>query len=386
MEQIKSDRNTNEIVHIQDKQKTTNNEYEEERRKKGTSSGNHQQKMAPPFVGALLAVAMAVSTQKTTNKHEAKFERMIDTLSLPPATVEFIDSPKQRVLFRGVAAGVQEPLIMNAFGIVYKDLAPVRVAGDIIFSQLSSVATDATERASGIATIPRDDGGEGEEAGMDNMNATTLAASRQFFDLLDGDNSGGLDRTELLASPELLSLIYDEDGDADVDADAAVDQFMTLADENGDGVISFVEFAYAAANQPRLQLVDDALAALQSSSSLSGKDGGTPKKRGKFGRKSPEDRFEAMLQECLVWEQDLGCAPIPNDEGECSIDVTMEQDEDGDNRLLQVLKGSLVGVHCEPVVDALKMCYLDYSPLRLGGDVIFKLLKQVVASQVPRNK
>ena len=345
--------------------------------------------MAPPLLAALFTAALAVSTN---NKHDVKFERMIDTLKLPPSTVEFIDSPQQRVLFRGVAAGVQEPLILNAFGIVYKDLAPVRVAGDIIYGQLAAVATDATQRASGVAAT-NDDDGEGNEIETNSMDAASLATSRQFFDLLDGDNSGGLDRTELLASPELMALIYDDDDDDDNDAGAAVDRFMKLADENGDGVISFVEFAYAAATQPRLQLVSDALAALQSSSSVSGGEG-KPKKRGMFGRKSPEERFEAMLKECLVWEQDLGCAPPPvpidSDAGqECLVDVKLvgqKGDVDQDGRLLQVLKGSLVGIHCEPVVEALKMCYLDYSPLRLGGDVIFKLLKQVVASQIPPKK
>jgi len=340
-----------------------------------------------PFVAAILAAAFAVSTNafstKTTtiDKHEAKFERMIDELKLPPATIEFIDSSKQRLLFRGVAAAVQEPQILNAFGIVYKDLAPVRVAGDIIFSQLASVATEATELASGVAALPqKDDAVEGDGA----VDAKTLAKFRQIFDLLDGDNSGGIDRTELLASPVLMALLYDYEND--VDADAAVDRFMKLADENGDGVISFVEFAYAVATQPRLQLVDDALASALKSSTFSGE--GKPKKKGRFGRKTPEERFEAMIQTCLVWEQDLGCAPTDDDDDECAVDVLLEQDidEDEDSRLLQVLKGSLVGVHCEPVLEALKMCYLEYSPLRFGGDVIFKLLKQVVASQTPKKK
>jgi len=60
--------------------------------------------------------------------------------------------------------------------------------------------------------------------------------------------------------------------------------------------------------------------------------------------------------------------------------------EEEEGRLLKVLKGSLVGARCEPVVDALKMVYLDYSPLRLGGDIIFKLLKRVVKTQLPQSK
>jgi len=330
--------------------------------------------MAPP--AALLAVAFAVST--TTNKYEVKFNRMIDELQIPPAAVEFIDSPKQRLLFRGVAAGVQEPLVKRAFSIVYKDLVPVRVAGDLIFSQLSAVAMDASERASGI-TARLGELAEGEEA----ADAAALAASRRIFDILDGNKSGGLDRDELLASPELLALVR-EDGEED---GAAVDRFMELADENGDGVISFVEFANAAAIKPRIGLVDSALSAALLSSSLSEVDGKKQKMR--FGRKPPEERFEEMLEECFKWEKDLGCGTDEEEVEECVVDVELEkadEDDGDDNRMLQVLKGALVGARCAPVVDALKMCYLEYSPLRLGGDIIFKLLKRVVAGEIRKIK
>jgi len=262
--------------------------------------------------------------------------------------------------------------------LVYNDLAPVRVAGDLIFSQLSAVAVDASERASGI-TARLAELAEGEEA----ADAAALAASRRIFDILDGDKSGGLDRDELLASPELLALVR-EDGEED---GAAVDRFMELADENGDGVISFVEFANAAAIKPRIGLVDSALSAALLSSSLSEVDGKKQKMR--FGRKPPEERFEEMLEECFKWEKDLGCGTDEEEVEECVVDVELEKadgDDGDDNRLLQVLKGALVGARCAPVVDALKMCYLDYSPLRLGGDIIFKLLKRVVAGEIRKIK
>ena len=100
--------------------------------------------------------------------------------------------------------------------------------------------------------------------------------------------------------------------------------------------------------------------------------------RGRFGRQSPDQRFDAMLAQCLQWEEELGCGPDA-----CELD---EGDGDGeDGRLLQVLKGSFAGARCQPVADALRVCYLEYSPLRLGGDLIFKLLKRVVAAQTSKS-
>jgi len=55
---------------------------------------------------------------------------------------------------------------------------------------------------------------------------------------------------------------------------------------------------------------------------------------------------------------------------------------DGDDRMLLVLKGAFAGSRCAQISDALRVCYLEYSPLRLGGDLIFKLLKRIVASQI----
>ena len=47
-------------------------------------------------------------------------------------------------------------------------------------------------------------------------------------------------------------------------------------------------------------------------------------------------------------------------------------------RLRAVLAGCFAGARNEGVVKALKILYVDYGPLRMGGDLIFKLMNQVV--------
>ena len=118
-------------------------------------------------------------------------------------------------------------------------------------------------------------------------------------------------------------------------------------------------------------------------------DGGARRKRGAFGRKSPEERFDAMRAECLAWEEMFPfAAELDGATLELNQQLNLELDAasgrrgpGGDDRMLLVLKGCCEGARCPPVVEALRVCYLQYSPLRLGGDLIFKVLKRIVAAQ-----
>ena len=56
--------------------------------------------MAPPLLAFIAIVSMAISG--SVNKHEIKFDRMINDLTLSPEAIECIDSTKQRLIFRGV--------------------------------------------------------------------------------------------------------------------------------------------------------------------------------------------------------------------------------------------------------------------------------------------
>ena len=80
----------------------------------------------------------------------ANFDRMISACALPPATIEFINDPKMRTIFHGIAAANAKPEVKDAFAIVYQDLGPVRMAGNIIFARLERLAVDANNRVDGI--------------------------------------------------------------------------------------------------------------------------------------------------------------------------------------------------------------------------------------------
>jgi len=50
----------------------------------------------------------------------------------------------------------------------------------------------------------------------------------------------------------------------------------------------------------------------------------------------------------------------------------------GDGRMVEVLRGCFAGAKDEDVVGALKIVYMDYSALRVGGNLVFKLMGKLV--------
>ena len=179
---------------------------------------------------------------------------------------------------------------------------------------------------------------------------------------------------------------------------------MSEADVDGDGEITFIEFALATASRSgRLRIADEAvsatideyrsreLAAAAGDGDGSGGGGAGLLGRRRAGprrkRKSHGERFDEMLATCLEWEAAYLCrdvsadAPIEDLEG-CATEEAAEEaaaiaEEEG-NRLQQVLLGTFAGGRSEPVALALRVCYEEYSPLRFGGDLIFRVLKTVV--------
>jgi hypothetical protein len=105
-----------------------------------------------------LLVVFALSARAVSGSRavSAKFDAMLHACILPPAAIQVIDDPKMRTLFRGVAAAAQDRQVKNAFAIVYQDLGPVRIAGDLIFNQLKAIANEAGQRVADAEEVSAD--------------------------------------------------------------------------------------------------------------------------------------------------------------------------------------------------------------------------------------
>ena len=329
----------------------------------------------------LLTAAAVLSSRQAVIK---KFDSMLTSCTLSPAEISTVDDAKMRALFQGVAAAAEQPEVRNAFEIVYVDLGPVRVAGDLIFNRLQKVASSAK-------------GSIADLEDLQTADADSLNTARELFDSVDEDASGGLKRNELLKSPVLLELLRegavegalkDEcdalDGDCESD-EGLVDAFLAVVDSDGDGEISFIEFALAVASRTgRLQLADDAVtAALDEAVRQAEMAEASSSPRKRKPRKTHAERFDEMLATAREWEEAYLCRDVSEDEieeegcatPEAAMDAAATAKEEGD-RLRQVLLGTFAGGRSEPVANALRVCYEEYSPLRFGGDLIFRVLKK----------
>jgi len=76
--------------------------------------------------------------------------------------------------------------------------------------------------------------------------------------------------------------------------------------------------------------------------------------------KKYSDRYDDMVQSFEEWE-----TLVP----------------EGDGQLVTVLIGCFVGAKNKKVIAALKIVYMDYSALRIGGNLVFKLMYKLVATQ-----
>lgn len=317
----------------------------------------------------------AASRHEPTTHHAANLLAMLDALSLDDAALALVDGRRERILLRGVREARAEPEVAQAFTVLYDDLLPVRVAGDRIFAILRPIAEAAArEEAKLRAEAP--------------FSAEELTLARRLFDTIDADASGSIDRDELSA----CGIVHWAAGD-----DAVLDQVLDEVDRDGDGQISFLEFLYALA---RLLLPDvpsggrdflpptDVLARMTeaeaeaerllvergAAATAGGEAGGRRARvrsssgahlgaRASKERARAGERFDAMLEEFGAWEGS-------------GVSV------DRSTRLGVVLGGCFAGARNAHVVATLRVCFCEYRPLRLVGELIFSLMRRVVSVRV----
>lgn len=282
-----------------------------------------------------------------------RFEAMLaDFRKHSEADINLVTSLRYRGLLTGTSAAINDQKVTLAFKVLYEDLGPVRVAGDLIFSKL--------ERE--LAKSKVSDGAVNVRAlGLDD---SSVVAARKIFDAVDADASGTVSSKELLESDLLRSLgqcvecTCGKEGSCE-----SVMRFMDDIDKtHPEGELHFDEFLLAA---HRLYEGD-------ASVSLFGGDDSAEElvdeilngHEGEIGQEKVDrysKRFDNMCTEFDSWDSDDSSSKA----------------ESQNPRLALVLDGCFAGSKNPPVVDALKILYIDFRPLRMAGDLIFKMMRKL---------
>ena len=277
------------------------------------------------------------------------------------ADITLVPSLRFRGLLTGVSAAVKDEQVSMAFRVLYEDLGPVRVGGDLIFRKLERELVKTKDAAETVRKLGRED--------------SCVVAARTIFDAVDADASGTVSRQELLDSDLLRSLGQCQDCTCDKKGNCqSVAKFMDEIDKtHPDGELHFGEFMVAAHHllyegDASLSLfgggdaVDDLVDQLLSNDEI--------ESNGKNGKERADryaKRFDGMCEEFDSWEGDA-------EDGNSSV---MTRAQERNPRLALVLEGCFAGAKKPPVVDALKILYVDFLPLRMAGDLIFKLMRKL---------
>ena len=319
----------------------------------GTATGTLDSRQLCLPTTALLAAPVQVEQQSKAGK---RFEAMLAEFRRHSSSdINLVASPRYRALLAGTFAAIHNDAVTEAFRVVYEDLGPVRVAGDLIFSKLDRelVRSKASDAAESVRATGRGD--------------SCVVAARKIFDAVDADASGTVSSRELLDSDLLRSLGQCVDCTCEKKGNCqSVATFMDEIDKtHPEGEIHFDEFLVAAhyllyngdatlslfgGQEDAEKLVDEL---------LNGREPGDigQEKASRYSR-----RFDDMCREFDSWE---------------SGGNSSSKAEERNPRLALVLKGCFAGVKQPLVVEALKILYVDFLPLRMAGDLIFKLMRKL---------
>jgi len=297
-----------------------------------------------------LPTSTALSAAVPLSPAAAKFESMLnDFRAHTPAEIDSVPKPRMRGLLKGVSAAMYNDKVTTAFEILYEDLGPVRMAGDLVFSKLETEirrSKDSPEFAD-IQSLDRQD--------------ECVTSARRIFDAVDVDSSGTITQQELLESDLFRSLGQCQDCTCGKEGTCqSVQDFMDEIDTEQRGELHFSEFMIGA------------------HSVLSGGDPSSPL----FGGSDSTDILVDEMLSNTAGEQATQSKAALRFDGMCEefaswSDGAMDRAESRNPRLAQVLDGCFAGAEVPAVVEALKILYVDFGPLRLAGNLIFKIMKKL---------
>lgn len=280
---------------------------------------------------------------------EKEFYSMIrDFTVFTQRDIAAVDNPRYRAIYEGVAAGSTEAAVLRAFAVIFEDLVPVRIAGRMIYRHLKDVMERQIEKRIQ------------EEQRVQNKTGLSLSiiddGRRAYMALLEyhEEDSGQLTMAQLIDSGivqtvvEILELETFED-------------FVHTMEKDKDGKLNFEMFMIGlqrctdkSCDDVSCEVKDVLDEIIKRMSSYDER-----KQTQNDPAKKHSDKYDMMVRSFKEWEE-----LIPN----------------GESRMLDVLRGCFVGARNEKIVSALKIVYMDYSALRIGGDLVFSLMSKLITN------
>jgi len=298
------------------------------------------------------------------SERESQFRGLMDDLTkYSPSEISTIRSARNRAIFSGAKAAANNPRVVDAFIVLYEDLSPLRIAGNMIFNYLTARITKSIEQfdSENSVQIIRDSSDE-----TDDTLRGTIRLGKAAFEAIDKDRSGSITRDEL--SDEILKVFGFD----------SVNSFMSTVDTDNNNELNFEEFmialikttegAHESINEIIAMNNDGAFVMTDDESSVV-----VVEKSSKYSI-----RYDNMLKSVSQWEGDII--------GVGGVETVTLEDVTKLGRTERILYGCFSGAKDPQVVEALRSVYVDFTALRMAGDIIFKLLTKYMNSKTKKAK
>jgi hypothetical protein len=292
--------------------------------------------------------------KKLTELEQEFRDMLIDFSQFTNRDIRAVRNPRLRALFEGVAASYTLPEVYRAFEVLFKDYAPLRIAGRLIYGKLKQVMLEAQEeRWTEVEHVSATTG----------MSKEDVEASRvAFLKLVVHEDDKATDMTiQQLVECGLAETVVEVLGYE------TFEDFLKTIDAKSSDKVGFADLMIRLQNcslnnrqpecNPALVLQEVAKRLDSNGNVLSAKESADQKTRKHI------KRYNGMVEKFIEWKEF-----VPS----------------GDGRRLDILRGCFVGAESKEIVDALRIVYIDYSALRMSGDLIFRIMSALVGARQRR--
>jgi hypothetical protein len=278
----------------------------------------------------------------------AEFREMLTYFSqYTQRDIMAVGDPRMRVIFQGIAASFGIPEVYRAFEILFEDYAPLRIAGRLIYGKLKNVMEEAQlQRRKQVDSV----------AELTGLSKEEIEASRSaYFKLVVHEDDTATEMTlQQIVDFGLAEMAVEVLGYENFD------DFVKSLNPCKMQKVDFERLMFALQSCPigdpspecNPSTLLQEIAGRLESRTFTAKDNTAGQKKGKLN-----ERYDGMVERFREWK-----SLVPS----------------GDGRRLEILRGCFVGAESDEIVEALRVVYIDFSALRMSGDLIFKVMATLV--------
>jgi len=321
-----------------------------------------QQQNASSRKGVVAILQPYSKSNKRISKVQLEFQNMImDFANYKQYDIDYVSNSRLRTLYEGVKRGARNDKVVHAFTILYQDFTPCRFAGRVIYKQLKSIMSRSQQQRLQYETSMVQ-----EHEHYSTTTLQTVRLGRKVFNRLI-DTTSTQDEEEIpihqLEKKLTQYEFYNNNWIRTLQQEAGAsrsslnfEKFMKEFINGGNGNIDLLKnvFHYILATTT-----------VEKKNKLLTTDKRNSKKQQLYS-----DQFDTMVRNFGQWEDRIVMISTSSRRG----------------RMLDVLRGCFEGAKDETIMKALKIVYMDYSALRIAGNLIYSIMGRLVKMELKRLK